>query len=285
MKMTIWFTLAIVLMACVGIYLHHRAFFHSRAPFSNTAQQQTQSGIPPVRAQLATSSWEDDGFDKPLLKTVVDLGKSPYLLSGDSNHSTLTCLYFSTFVVKELDMKEKGDEWTAVAPSTPDHRPPCVQQHGRNEFEIKDADGHNWAGYFSGVKGNLVFLDGDDGYNEGMQFGVFDALTGKKIFEDSSEFLDKQHLNISNKDGALIIRYRRVDAADCSLPQKMGECWDQIRKKSGLKPQQMPQCNGYGHEGVDDTDPSVVSYPYEVTLLPELKKTQLQGEVKCWPAD
>lgn len=285
MNKAIWIVITLVLVLCAGRYLYHRTFFLTPVPQSNIIPAQSQSAIPPVQTHLASSAPESDNFDEPLLKTVVDLGQSPYLMPGNSDHSTLTCKYYSTFVVKELDMKEQGDEWTAIAPSTPDNRPPCVQQHGKNEFEIKDTDGHNWAGYFAGVKGNLIFLDGDDGYNEGMPFGIFDALTGKKIFEDSSEYLNGQRLHITNKDGLLIIRYRRVDAADCSLPQKMNECWEQIRKKSGLKSQQMPQCKGYDQKGVDDTDPSVVSYSYEVAILPELKKTELPGEVKCWPAD
>jgi hypothetical protein len=285
MNKAIWIVLTLVLVLCAGLYLCRRSFFLPTVPKSNITQAQSQPAIPPVQTQVASSAPESNNFDDPLLKTVVDLGQSPYHLSQkNSEHSTLTCMYYPAFVVKELDMKEQGDEWTAVAPSTPENRPSCAEQHGKGEFEIKDTDGNNWAGYFSGVIGNLIFLDGDDGYNEGMSFGVFDALTGKKIFEDSSEFLNHQVLHITNKHGLLVIRYRRVYAADCSISQKKNECWEQIRKKSGLKSQSMPQCVGYDRLD-DDSDPSVVSYFYEVELLPVLKQRELPGEVKCWPAD
>jgi len=282
---TFWVALALILALCTGGYLFHRAISRPAAPQAGVTRPQPQSEIHPVLTELPSLPGESDSFDDPLHKTVVDLGQSPYLMPGNPNHSTLTCKYYSAFMVKELDMKEQGDEWTAVAPSNPQNMPACVQQHGRDEFEIKDADGHNWAGYFAGVKWNLVFLDGDDGYNEGMPFGVFDALTGRKVFEDSSEFLNGQRLHITNKDGQLIIRYRRVDAAECSIPQKNEECWRHIRMKAGLEPQPMPKCSGYDQKGVDNTDPSVVSYLYEVALLPSLKQRALPGEVKCRPAD
>jgi len=284
-KKAIWIVLGCVLVVCTGGYLYHHATSRSPVSQANATQAQPQPGIEPVQTQLAPSARESDDFDEPLSQIVVDLGQSPYHSQGDPEHSTLRCMYYPAFVVKELDMKEQGDEWTAIAPSKPENKPPCVQQHGKGEFEIKDTDGHNWSGYFSGVKGNLIFLDGDDGYNEGIPFGVFDALTGKKMFEDSSEYLHGEGLHITNKDSLLMIRYRRVDAAECSIPQKKGECWEQIRKKAGLVSQPMPKCTGYDQKGFDDTDPSVVSYPYEVTFLPELKKRVLPGEVKCWAAD
>jgi len=284
MKKTFWIVSALILALCAGGYFYHCAISRPAAAQSGATRPQPPE-IHAIQTQLPSPARESDSFEEPLHKTVVDLGQSPYLMPGNPDHSTLTCEYYPTFMIKELDMKEQGDEWTAVAPSNPENMPPCVQQHGKDEFEIEDADGHNWAGYFAGVKGNLVFLDGDDGYNEGMPFGVFDALTGKKVFEDSSEFLNAQRLHITNEDGQLMIRYRRVDAAACSIPQKNEVCWEQIREKAGLEPQPIPACLGYDQKGIDRTDPSVLSYPYEVALLPALKRRVLPGEVKCWPAD
>ena len=283
-KKAIWIVLGCVLVVCTGGYLYHHATSRPSVPQANATQAHTQQ-IKPTQIQLAPSARESDDFDEPLSKIVVDLGQSPYLSKDNPEHSTLRCMYYATLVVKELDMKEQGDEWIAIAPSKSDKRPLCVQEHGKDEFEIKDTDGHGWAGYFAGVKGNLIFLDGDDGYNEGIPFGVFDAMTGKKVFEDSAEYLNNQRLHITNNDGLLMIHYRRVDAAECSIPQKKGQCWEQIRKRADLVSQPMPQCTGYDQRGFDDTDPSVVSYPYEVTLLPVVRKRVLPGEVKCWAAD
>ena len=42
-----------------------------------------------------------ESFDKPLHKTVLDLGRSTYLMRNDDRHVTVTCWYYNHFMVKE----------------------------------------------------------------------------------------------------------------------------------------------------------------------------------------
>src|SRR5271165_347386 len=112
MKRAIWIVLALVLVVCAGGYLCCRATSRATMRQANTTQTQPQPGIPSLQTQLAAPERETDGFDEPLLKTVVDLGQSPYLMPGNPDHSKLTCEYYRTIMIKELDMKQQGDEWT-----------------------------------------------------------------------------------------------------------------------------------------------------------------------------
>jgi hypothetical protein len=209
--------------------------------------------------------------------TDVDLGPSPYSVGDHPEHSELRCRYYNGFLVKELDMKQQGDEWIAIAPGSYVDTP-CTKGHGKDEIVVK-----GWSGYFAGVKGNLVFLNGDDGYNGGYPFGIFDSESFKKIYEDSRQ-LDDDKFQFSGDEKHVAVRYLRVEAADCSIPEKKNECWENIELKNGLSPQPMPVCTGY-RDLPDETDPSVVSYPVELTLIPAVSLKLLPGPVKCWAAD
>ena len=95
----------------------------------------------------------DEGFDKALKKTVVDLGPSPYYRPAQHVRKKLTCYYYSTFTVKQYDEGQKGAEWLSIAPSA---EAPCTRKHGEHE---KVYTSEEWSGYFRGAKGMIVFFD------------------------------------------------------------------------------------------------------------------------------
>jgi hypothetical protein len=223
----------------------------------------------------------EESFDEPLRKMVADLGVSEFSGGNNPEHSEVRCYIYSNFMVKELDLKQLGDEWISIAPVSASNPPPCAQEHGDNEIVIKYPD---WTGYFAGVKGNLVFLNAEDGFNGGYPFGVFDAATGKKLFEDSRELGKEEKLRFVSDGKGSVLRYQRIDVEECSIPLKKSECWEEVMRKTGLKYQPMPVCAGYGNN-IDQNDHSVVSYPVEVTLQPGFERRLLSGPVKCWPED
>jgi hypothetical protein len=243
-------------------------------PFSSIAQEPSES------------------FDKAIKETVVDLGASPYYPGARHMHGQLRCHYFERFMVKELDWLQKGDDWISFGPNDPAHLTPCTQEHATGETEIPVEDGD--AGYFGGVKGSFVFLDAADCFDRGCPFGVYDALTKKKLFEDQLRLSPKgkiADIRFAKNGSKLVMRYPSVVPADCSLPLKKSECWMEILHTTGLTPQPMPRCIGYSGfnkqevYGTDDQiDPSVVSFPVEVTI-PDFKRRILPGPVACWAAD
>jgi hypothetical protein len=228
-----------------------------------------------------------ESFDKPVREKVVDVGPSPYLLGG---HGKLSCFYFNSFMVKQLDMGEKGAEWISITPNDPVHTTRCTQGRAQRETVIQ-----NWQdGYFGGVKEDFVFLVSADCFDSGCRFGVFETSTRKKLFEDHRRLSPKgkiAQIRFAKNGDSLVMRYPRVVSAECSLPEKKSECWKEILRSTGLPPQPAPKCAEYkgfnqaAGSGTDDLrDPSVVSFPVEVTI-PGFKTRILPGPVACWAAD
>ena len=120
-----------------------------------------------------------ESFDKPLSKTVLDLGRSTYLMGSDNRHVTVTCWYYNHFMVKEQnDPGVKGAELIALASVQPDAFPnacrPCSLVKKSSPSGAKSTRNLSWNGYFAGVKHDLIFLewpDGDD--NSGIPFTAF----------------------------------------------------------------------------------------------------------------
>jgi hypothetical protein len=106
-------------------------------------------------AQIARPS--DSPFDPPMRKQVVDLGPSEFHEPRFKVRNTLTCFYYPRFMVKQLDFRQKGAEWDAIVPVRGDSVPKCEQTRDEGEIRLEP-----W-GYFSGVVGNLLFLDASDG--------------------------------------------------------------------------------------------------------------------------
>src|SRR5208337_706491 len=218
-----------------------------------------------------------ESFDKPVRKTVVNLGRSPYLMPNSPSRIQLSCFYYQDFMVKELnDPGLKGVRWVTVTPVINEDAPACRLAHASTErFMAKEW----WS--FEGVKGSLLFLEAaDGGSNGGMPFRILDLETGKKIFEDSA--LWNGHLEfVRTTDETVSLRYLRVVGGDCSIPKDGMSCWSKFRKRYGLAIAAMPKCTGYRHEGEKEwvvgdegvppkeiNTPSAIAYPVVVELFP-----------------
>jgi hypothetical protein len=230
--------------------------------------------------RLGTAAAHAESFDKPLQKKVVDIGRSEYLMSNDNRHVTLTCSYYSTFMIKELN--DPGNKGALSISVSPDHAA-CTKTSGPGERLFNDQDGHPWDGYFAGVKQNLVFLRRSDGDGGGLPFAAFDPTTGTKLFEDSVRLgsggnLDLNFVHASSSQ--ITLRYSRVVTEDCSIPKDGSACWNKFKDKSGLKLAPMPSCN---YRGEDPRAPSVIDYRVEVSLFPKPSIKALANPVDCWP--
>lgn len=233
-----------------------------------------------------------ESFDKPVRKTVVNLGRSPYLMPNNPARIQLLCFYYPDFMIKELNNPGlKGVRWVTVTPVINEDAPACRLSHASTErFMAKE-----WWG-FEGVKGSLLFLaaaDGDE--NAGMPFRILDVKTGKKIFEDSA-YWDGHLEFVHASDGSMSLKYLRVVGGDCSIPKDGMSCWSKFRGRYGLALATVPKCTGYrqegkkewvvGDEGVppeDITTPSTIAYPVVVELFPRPSIRAVSGLVKCSP--
>ena len=243
-----------------------------------------------------------ESFDKPVSKRVVSLGKSPHT---PGQNAKISCYYFADFMIKEIDMGEKGADRLSITPIAKGTAPACSKLKGRAE---KIIDAGEWSGYFKGVKAGYIFFDSDDHYNNGIPFAIYD-VTGKKLFEDSSE---GSLVFTQASDNVWHFTYTRVAEAGCVLTADT-DCWDGLKKKLGLEGPP-PDCRkGYADQarsfveescknqkaGHDECvaretarmqqqlkdDPSIIAYPVDTVLVAHPETKPRPAEVRCWPAD
>jgi hypothetical protein len=246
-------------------------------------------------------------FDQPVFQKTVDLGAARY---NPKTHGKVTCYFFPAFMVKEVDMGEKGAERLAIVASGKSKLHTCSRLRDPGEIEINPSD---WTGYFKGVKGNLVFFDADDGVNGGMGFAVFDSKTGRKLWDDVA-LGSLDIAESADKDKEVSLRYTRIVDGGCIMPKEQPACWEKIRTQLGLINAAAPDCQaGYEKSAQEmakgrcqaqnnDSDqclakeitlarkqandaPSVVSYAVEVLLGPKPVAKPTGGDVRCWPSD
>lgn len=245
------------------------------------------------------------GFDQPLSKKTIDLGPSSV---SPQTRTKITCYWFARFMVKEVDLGEKGASRLAIVRGSKKDVPDCTRLREKTEIAVNPDD---WSGYFKGVKGNLVFFDADDGWNGGTGFAVYDSKTGKKIFDDVAlgdlEFSDAQ-------DSGITFRYARVVDGGCIVPKEADACWDKITQRFALRSATAPDCKaGYEKsaqalakgrcqaQNNDNPDclakeiplarqqtgdaSSIVAYPVEIVLGANPTIRAIPGDLQCWPSD
>lgn len=218
-------------------------------------------------------------FDEPL---TVDNTPLPKDKANPDAQPQVNCYRYTGFMVKEVDLGEKGAASLAITP--PDAA--CERQAGKNEQVVKD----DTAGYFFGAKGTFAFFQADDGLNGGLPFVVYDTRTMKRLFEDSLQGDDFESLDA---DGTTLkITFRRVYSADCSIYKAGGNCAETIKKATGLGDiAKLPDCSeAYDAEKKRTPDyakeiedlPSVISYEAELTYDGSAVSIKpLAGETTC----
>jgi hypothetical protein len=224
----------------------------------------------------------DEGFDKPLKKTVVDFGPSPFYRASQHVRNKLTCYYYPAFTVEEYDQGEKGAEWLSIVPSA---QAACTLRHEEHEKVYTPES----SGYFRGVKGTVVFFYASDGEDGGMPFAAFDSGTGRKLFEDSS-LLDYYQKTLHLKDIFRVtseadqnprLTYLRVARAGCNLKADQWECWNKVRAQFGITQTDIPVCSGYERADWE----SAIVYPVSVVVTDSPQIKAVDGPVFCWPTD
>jgi hypothetical protein len=223
-------------------------------------------------------------FDKYARKAVVDLGQSPYLRPSAHSRILLSCFYYPSFMVKELDDPGlKGTPWVTISPIRSGASHTCKRSHGSTERFIAKG----WWG-FIGVKGQLLFLEAPDGIDDGMPIRVLDLKTGRKIFEDSVLLADFRIDFESAPDGRMQMKYVRVVRGDCSIPKGGETCWNRFLQQFGLMSALEPVCVGYNGEPIpadEEQTESTIAYPVVVRLFPRPSVEAVPGLIKCRPAE
>lgn len=222
-------------------------------------------------------------FDKPSAEKVLPLKPAPL---NPQTKPNVSCFYYPGFMVKQIDMGEKGAAQLSIVPVTGTANPDCGEANTSAEKVI---DSNDWSGYFRGVKGNHIFFDADDGVNGGVGFAIFNP-GGKKLFKDVAA--DLHTLEVTPK--GLALSYRRVYSAPCSLVADAAGCWEKVKAETGLAASPADcaaayeaERKAYGNSAEQmAADPSVVEYDVETTLEDgQAKIKPVVGKVVCRPAN
>ena len=173
-------------------------------------------------------------------------------------------------MVKEYDIGSKGGQWHGIVPVTNHETPVCNKNLAPGELAIADDSG----GYLRGVKANLVFINGMDGYDGGIDIYCVRLGHRQNIFHDCvhepwndpTDPAPFQYIRINHtSDGHLAMRYFRVLPLGCDLLRGRKSCWDAAQKKiPELQSVPMPVCEQYEDLVGTASNPSVIGYPVEI---------------------
>jgi hypothetical protein len=230
--------------------------------------------LPP--AALASGS-----FDTPLQVRHVRLPPDPQNLNAKRQ---ISCFYYRSIVVKQVDCGEVGAERLALLPVLSGNATPCRAVRETNEYVIP-AD--SWSGYFRGVRAEYAFFDAGDGTNGGRGFMVMRVYGRRKLFEDTA-----QH-GIESTDiqeGTLRLRYQRVFAADCSVLSAGTACRERLIQDTGVSDASLSICTqGYlaaKRPAAGLEVPTVIVYEVEVSLTDEGPVISRRSDaLACHPSD
>jgi len=237
-------------------------------------------------------------FDTPLAEVVVAV---PPPKLNPQNHAYLACFFYPGFVVKELDLGDKGAERLSIAPvPSRASTPPCAITALPGEQVVRNRSGDDWSGYFKGVKGGFALFDDSDSFNGGLGFGVVDVRSGATVFVDSAA-LTGGFSRIASDGATLTLDYRRALSPGCSLMTQADACWRKVLDASGLAEASRPHCAGAyarlypaGASGGDRTKqikaindvPSVITYNVRATIGKKLESLKPRpGSVACSVSD
>jgi len=218
-------------------------------------------------------------FDAPLF---IDTEPLPADKANPDIQPQVNCYRFQGYMVKEVDLGEKGAESLSIAPQTA----ACKREAGDDEKRVKDDS----AGYFLGSKGKFVFFQAPDGLNGGLPFVVYDETTMTRLFDDSFAGQDFDDIVV---DGDKIkLTYDRVYSASCSLYTGDATCLGEVKRAIGLGGDiPFPDCKAEYDAEMSSTPrkekeiaavPSVVTYKAELSWDGQTASVQpLKGPTVC----
>jgi hypothetical protein len=221
-------------------------------------------------------------FDAPLQVRRVRLPPDP---QNPNARRRVSCFYYRSIVVKQVDYGEVGAERLALLPVLSGNATPCRAMRETNEYVIP-AD--SWSGYFKGVKSEYAFFDAADGTNGGLGFMVMRVYGRRTLFEDTAQH-GIESMDI--QEGTLRLRYQRVFAADCSVLSAGTACRERLIQDTGISEASLLICaQGYqaaqqmkvtGHEAA-----TVIVYEVEASLNDEGPVISRRGDaLACHPSD
>lgn len=174
---------------------------------------------------------------------------------------TLRCWRYPGVLVKQVDAQQKGAERLSFV-AFRETAPTCERAAAASEKVLDD-----WHGAFAGALGTLLVFDGDDGWNGGIGFAVYDAATGRQVFTDA------RLGELSSKDDTLL--YKRVVALDCNASATK-RCAAKAKTLAATTQDLMAVCKKGYTKWLDDFQAEIAAMPCDAVCKRE-RKAQLDS--------
>lgn len=176
-------------------------------------------------------------FDSPLKTRTIQLPADP---QNPKARRQVTCFYYRSIVIKQVDYGEVGADRLALLPVLARNATQCHEDREALEYVIPP---ETWSGHFRGVKADYAFFDAPDGINGGLGFLVLRLYDRKPVLEDVAQHGIE---SIDYEEGVLRIRYQRVHAGTCSILTAGDGCRDELVRDTGVGAQSLSICpQGY----------------------------------------
>lgn len=234
-------------------------------------------------------------YDKPVKTEIVTfMERMPWLNNGTRIKVIVTCSYYPRFAVEEVH--DDGDEGEAIytVPIADGIDPACEDPEVSNPKAVGEG-----AGWFVGVKNDLVVAAGPDTFDYGTAVTIFRALDYKVLLSDQVQVQGKSlslRMSIKESKAGVDVRYDRIFAGRCSMVAQGEACVDQFVKQTGVGAQSFAECaasyrlqeewwvkldctksgrldhsclvNGLSptEQKKWDTDPTVIAYPVQMFI-------------------
>ena len=244
-------------------------------------------------------------YDRPLEFRRVDLGASA---SSPGARNEVRCHYYAAFMVKEIDLREKGAAQLSLLPPGVDGRPDCQRANAASEQVIPP---NTWEGYFAGARGDLAVFGASDGVDGGMGFALFRLGGTTPVYASTANAAVRFE---TGPAGSVVLRFDRVRRGACSVAIDGKPCATSIARAEGIANLDVAMCRAgyaavkryYATEACNnarradpaciaekikamstwDQAPSVVAVPVRVELWPTTVVERPVADAKaCRPAD
>ena len=263
--------------------------------------------IPLLAAALLVmgATFPEANYDAPMDMAGVDLGPSR---TASEQNNAVRCHTYRGMMVKEVDLREVGDEQISLIPVGPRAFPPCQRAALPGERIVSP---EVWRGYFAGMFSRFAVLRAADGSNGGIEFAVWPVTLQAPVYVSTASGPLRFDFGAA---GRVVLRFDRLYLADCSVPAGGAACAQAIARETaaqavavdlcllGYEAARRMQARRYCEAEDDASDacfqkamrnlpaltkvPSVIAIPTDVTLQGLSSREQVVAAPRaCWPQD
>ena len=243
-------------------------------PVENARPSEPTKDVAPTPTPPQPKSWT---LKKGKLSGGQPSGK---IVSSVKNEKTSgktieTCWNYGSFSIFELKSTDEvgAAELAVRTPAKPGEKL-CEQ-----DFKGKTLNLRIIEGFFAGVAGNMIVVDGADSSEGMLDFQLLSLETGKEIFKSAHHPAEDVRITPTSVE-----YYAKVKVA-CELPTEGAACWNRVIEDNKFqKKTRMPDCKAtFAKKGKALTEPALVTVPAKVASLSAPKVVLVGGRATCDP--